>query len=282
MHILYKLMNDFLNRELDPAFSRRARIILDELNLQPGMKVLDIGCGRGFYEAAIMILEPKVQMVALDASSAYLTKAKETIDALGVKHQATFVHGDAAKLPFSDNSFDRIICSEVLEHIPNDHTALSEMRRILKKGGFAMVSVPHQNYPFLWDPLNWVLERLFKWHIPANIWWLAGIWADHVRLYTEGELTVKIRESGLGIGHIWRTTHYCLPFSHFLLYGIGKNLVEKGIVSGGFNRFNMVKTPSTLHKMIHGLFNLFDQYNTDNDTPSSSFLNIVAKLEKSR
>lgn len=52
------------------------------------------------------------------------------------------VRGDIAKLPFSESTFDTIICSHVLEHIPNDLIAMSEMYRVLKKGGNALIMVP--------------------------------------------------------------------------------------------------------------------------------------------
>lgn len=52
------------------------------------------------------------------------------------------VHADITKLPFSDEVFDAVICSHVLEHIPDDKKAMTEMHRILVSGGDAMIMVP--------------------------------------------------------------------------------------------------------------------------------------------
>ena len=91
---------------------------------------------------------------------------------------------DARSLPFASGEFDAIVCSEVLEHIVEDGAVLMELNRVLRDGGLLLISVPNRQYPFMWDPLNWMLERVFGTHVPSHIWWLAGIWADHVRLYT--------------------------------------------------------------------------------------------------
>ncbi len=154
------------------------------------------------------------------------------------------IKADATNLPFSDKTFDRVIASEILEHIPNDQKAISEIYRVLKPGSIAMITVPNKNYPFFWDPLNWLLERIYSWHVPSNIWWLAGIWADHERLYDENGLKNKLEKVGFKIEKVWYSTHFCFPFSHFLLYGIGKNLVEKGLAQN-FSRFS-----KTLHGSI--------------------------------
>jgi len=272
----------FLEKEIDPAFARRARIILENLDLKPGMRVLDVGCGRGFYEMAISNIFSGVKVVGVDLNENYLSVGKNAVRDKNV----TFLKADATKLPFKSGSFDRVICSEVLEHIPDDEGVLKEIRRVLKRGGKAIISVPNKNYPFFWDPLNYILEHFFHTHIPSHIWWLAGIWADHERLYTEEELLGKLgRVGGLGksgftIDKIWRSTAYCLPFSHFLLYGIGKNLVERGWVGKDINRFDFESPPSVLTKIIRFPFMLFDKLNSIT-TNEKICQNIIVMLQKS-
>ena len=270
-----KKVNRILESEADPAFARRAKIIFENLELSGKEKVLEVGCGRGFYVKTLKEVWPGLQVTGVDLNPKYLEQAKEFKGDLRVELRVA----DATDLPFADDTFDRIIASEVLEHIPNDEKAISEIFRVLKPGGIVMITVPNKNYPFCWDPANWVLERTFHWHLPSNIWWLAGIWADHERLYDERELRSKMEKAGFGVEKVWHVTHYCLPFSHFLFYGIGKNLVEKGMLPE-INRFSGQKTDSFLKKILLWPIKKVDSLNrtTQNSKSSMNIIMLVKKL----
>lgn len=263
-------INGFLQSEIDPAYARRARILLSELNLMGAEKILDIGCGRGFYEKAITSLFPNVSITAIDTNSSYLGQARKNVQS----QRVNFKKVDGGKLPFKNNSFDRIICSEVLEHVKDDGAVIAEMMRVLKPAGKVIITVPNANYPFFWDPINFILERLTGGHVPSHIWWLAGIWADHIRLYTDEKLQEKFQNSGFQNIKLWYSTYYCFPFSHFLLYGIGKNLVEVGIVKGKVNRFDFHSKPSFLVRLFQTPFKLFDNFNQD-DSGRFCSMNLV-------
>jgi len=262
-----------IDLEPDPSFARRARIIFKNMNLSGKEKILEVGCGRGFYLKTLIDVLSDLDITGIDLNKKYLSVAKKFIDNKKVK----LINADATNLPFKNETFDRIIATEILEHIPDDQKAISEMFRVLKPGGIAMITVPNKNYPFFWDPLNWTLERLFHWHIPANIWWLAGLWADHVRLYDEKELGEKIKKSGFKVQKVWYATHYCLPFSHFLLYGIGKNLVEKGLCQS-FNRFDRNQKQSLLNKLLLWPIRVVDGFNERDNYKSC--VNLVFKIQK--
>src|SRR5207245_820615 len=107
------------------------------------------------------------------------------------------------------------------------------IHRVLRPGGRLALSVPHHDYPFWWDPINRCLEGWFGTHVPKDIWWLAGIWADHVRLYRPPELRHVLETAGFVVDEIVSHTHYCLPFHHLLVYGIGKNLLEHRLLPAG-------------------------------------------------
>jgi ubiquinone/menaquinone biosynthesis C-methylase UbiE len=263
-----------LAHELDPAFAARAALILRHVQPAGAGRILDVGCGRGFYARAIAALYPQAAVVGVDYSNDYLTAASEHTRGMAVQ----FARADARSLPFASGEFDAIVCSEVLEHIVEDGAVLIELNRVLRDGGLLLISVPNRQYPFMWDPLNWVLERVFGTHVPAHIWWLAGIWADHVRLYTAPELSGRVRSAGFTLDNLWLTTPRCLPFAHFLLYGIGKNIIERGFLPS-CNRFDQEQGNSRLLRWARSLLFAFDDPPTAR-TDETFSVGIVLKARK--
>lgn len=271
----FKKINKILKTEIDPAYIDRAEIILNNICNVKIKNILEIGCGRGYYLKALQQIDSSLKITGIDLNEKYLIEAKKYIRNDNVK----VIKGDANKLLFKDNSIDAIIASEILEHVPNDNKVLDEIYRVLKKEGRAMISVPNQDYPFLWDPINWLLEKIFGTHMPVNIWWLAGIWAGHLRLYKEDEIVKKIENSGLIVEKVWRTTKYCLPFSHFLFYGIGKNIVENGALKD-FNRFENDKKEGLLFRIIKKIILWGDVGNEKKFEKGESTTNIVIRARK--
>lgn len=240
---MLKKLKNLLQNEIDPAFSKRAEFIFKEIEKEKPKKILDIGCGRGFYINAFSLYSFPKEIHGVDINERYLLKAKRLSGDKRIKINKASIY----KLPFKDNYFDFIVCSEVLEHLKNDQKGLKELKRVLKKKGKIIITVPNYNFPFLWDPLNWILMRIFNTHINKNIWWLAGIWADHERLYKRDQLVNLVKKNRLAVEKIEFTTYNCWPFSHFILYGIGKNIVERFGFSK-FDRFNQEDRP--LSRMI--------------------------------
>ncbi len=269
----FQKINNLLENEIDPAYIDRAEVILQKIINQN--KILEIGCGRGFYLKSINAIRPEIGLTGVDVNQKYLNKAKKFVNNKLVK----IIHGDASKLLFDNNTFDGIIASEILEHVDDDKKVLSEISRVLTPNGVVMISVPNRNYPFWWDPVNWCLERFFNTHVPSNIWWLAGIWADHKRLYDENDLILKIQKSGLLVKKIWRKTKYCLPFSHFLYYGLGKNLVDRGYFKN-FDRFETNKQKSFLFKSIKKIISWGDKGNDKNFSTLDKTVGIIVMAQK--
>jgi len=269
-----KKIDRILEFEPDPAFARRARIILGNLDLNGNEKILEVGCGRGFYLRALKEVWPGLEIVGVDINQKYLTVAKCFLNDLKIK----LVRANATNLPFENKTFDWVIVTEILEHLADDRKAILEIFRVKKPQGGVIVTVPNKKYPFFWDPLNWVLENFFNWHIPSKIWWLAGIWADHFRLYGEKELRDKFEKSGFKVEKVWRSTRYCFPFSHFLFYGIGKNLVEKGFLRP-FNRFEKDQQGLWLNKLLLWPVRAIDRLNSkDKNCSAKASVNLIFKL----
>jgi ubiquinone/menaquinone biosynthesis C-methylase UbiE len=101
-------------------------------HLQPGMRVLDAGCGPGVISAAIAAINRRIEVVALDASPARAAVAEATLDSCA---NAEVVQGDVQQLPFPDSSFDLVYCRFLLEYVPDKQRAVNELVRVLQPGG---------------------------------------------------------------------------------------------------------------------------------------------------
>lgn len=269
-------LDAILRNEVDMAFRRRVRILLNYLELEDGQSVFDCGCGMGFYLMAMARLR-RLTLVGLDDDEARLNWARRE------KVPASLVRGDLLNLPFPDEAFDRILFSEVLEHVEEDLGALRELRRVLKPGGILAISVPHADYPFLWDPINPLWLALGG--KPIRRGPVAGIWSNHIRLYRPDELVSRVREAGLEVEVVEEATHYCFPLMHFLVYGIGKPLFESNLLPpamqqsvdrfGGMQNRGSVRNPLNL---VRGIFRAIDRLN---DQPrvaaSKTFVNVLLK-----
>jgi SAM-dependent methyltransferase len=162
----------------------------DWLGLQPGDRVLDLGCGAGrhAFEAA----RQGAHVVACDLDLAELKDVRGLFGAMAEAGEiedggGVAVNGDALSLPFPDATFDRIIASEVMEHIPDDAGAARELARVLRPGGTIAVTVPS----WLPEQICWALtEEYHAPHVPGG----------HVRIYTEAALRRRLRDAGFKPG----------------------------------------------------------------------------------
>ena len=120
-------------------------INIDRLGLRPSDKLLDLGCGEGRHSISTF-LQADIHVVGLDLSAKDLATAKQrlsdfVIDKDKIDH-CSFIRASGFTLPFADDSFDQVICSEVLEHIVEYEKVLTEIKRVLKPSGIFAVSVP--------------------------------------------------------------------------------------------------------------------------------------------
>ena len=158
----------------------------DRLGIGPGVKVIDVGCGAGRH--SFEAYRRGADVVAFDRDEAELRSLEAIFEAMAQAGEAPApasahaVLGDALSLPYPDQLFDCVIASEILEHVPQDGAAISELIRVLKVGGTLAVSVP-----------RWLPERL--------CWWLSDEYhaneGGHVRIYRASDLRDKIVGGGM-------------------------------------------------------------------------------------
>jgi SAM-dependent methyltransferase len=156
------------------------------LGVRAGDRLLDLGCGFGRH--AFQAARLGAHVVAVDAGADEVRRTEDTFGAMLVGEQMDpsthvgAVQGDALCLPFGDGSFDRVIASEVLEHIPDDESAMAELTRVLRPGGTMAVTVPRCGP----EMVNWALSDEYH-NVPGG----------HVRIYRQSQLVGRLEGTGL-------------------------------------------------------------------------------------
>lgn len=113
-------------------------------------RVLDAGCGEGFVTNYLAERDPALQLTGVDLSEEAIAYARAHFG-----EHATYRTGSIYKIPFSDNSFDAVVCSEVLEHLDEPDRALAELKRVARK--HVLITVPREP---IFDRLNRLGRRL--------------------------------------------------------------------------------------------------------------------------
>ncbi|MCX7619519.1 MAG: class I SAM-dependent methyltransferase [Acidimicrobiales bacterium] len=172
----------------------------NRLGLRPGDLLLDLGCGFGRH--AFEAFRRGARVVACDLAQPELQQVRAIFEAMVDAGEAPptgmadTTCADATRLPFPSATFDRIIASEVLEHIAHDIGALDELARVLKPGGTIAVTVP----AWLAETICWTLSD--EYYAPKAE-------GGHVRIYTESRLRSLLAGAGLepGASHLAHALH---------------------------------------------------------------------------
>ena len=261
----------------DMALKRRARRIVEELDPRDGDNILDVGCGDGYYLHLLSNLGMKLKLTGTDFDPLALASAKRNLKGKNIP----FVQADLMKkLPFKDRIFDKIVMSEVAEHLPNDLKGLKEVKRVLKKEGTMVLTVPNYNFPFLWDPINWVLQNVFGTHIKSGFW--AGIWNQHIRLYKPEQIKNVVEAAGFNVSLAEPLTFWSLPFNHNLMHFAAKKLYGGNLsreIIKAVSKFEITSKKSGIFNYAFKFVNFVDKLN-DLWTPKSWGVGIFILAKK--
>lgn len=159
MDALYRSENKLVRH----VFQKKLETIGQLIPNVPGLTILDAGCGEGHLIEVLERIAPDHACVGIDATPIALSKAKIRCP------KAVFHEADLRQMPFEDGTFDIVVCTDVIEHVPETEQALLEFRRVLKNGGRLILTFPNE-----W---NWTLGRLLLGRRPVRV-------PDHVHAFT--------------------------------------------------------------------------------------------------
>lgn len=139
----------------------RLAIIRRMVGPHRGLEIAEIGSGGGH----VLRMFPEARLTAVDVSSVFLETARKNLRGYDVR----FIKGELEKLSLPAASFDRVVCTEVLEHTKDPAAILREIRRILRPSGVAVITVP--NDPLILQlkgvvrrtPVGWLLRDKVSW-----------------------------------------------------------------------------------------------------------------------
>ncbi|MGV9858685.1 class I SAM-dependent methyltransferase [Gordonia sp. NPDC003425] len=160
----------------------------DRLGVGSHTKAIDIGAGQGRH--SFEMFRRGADVIAFDQSEQDMADVGEMFDAMMAEGEvpaeakARAEVGDALRLPYADSTFDVVLMSEILEHIPSDEAAITEMVRVLRPGGVAAVTVPRY-WP---EKVCWALSDAYH-----------EVEGGHVRIYKASELGAKLTAAGLEV-----------------------------------------------------------------------------------
>jgi len=151
----YHLRSNFLIRWIE---RRRVKAILRFLNASHQDRVLEVGCGAGNVLEQI----PSNELYGIDLSASLLKKSQGRL----AHRQAKLVRANAERLPFANRQFRKLVCTEVLEHVPDPRKIVGEMARVATAEAVLVISVPNEGW------INWAKGSIHA--LGLGRWLLGG------------------------------------------------------------------------------------------------------------
>jgi len=180
-------------------YNAELHVLEDQLAIDPGWKVLDVGTGPGRFGA--LFAGRGCQVIGVDLNPDMLAIASDTARRLGLEDRFEVRTANAEDLSeFADGSFDVVCCMELFDHLPDLHKALAEMRRVLKPGGrFLYTYVPSESlYGCLGNIYRWIRARTRPSELMIS------------RTYSRDSVASLLAESGLRLERYWGVGVLCV------------------------------------------------------------------------
>ncbi|HUV51970.1 MAG TPA: class I SAM-dependent methyltransferase [Dehalococcoidia bacterium] len=216
------------------------------LPVNSGERVLDVGCGTGRHSWYVCSLD-HCSVYSMDIDLESLLKAKYVLYLMDCEKQAKgkwdIIMANGMRMPFRDATFDKIICSEMMEHVIDDEQGVRELYRVLKDGGEMAVSVP-----------TWLTEKIY-WGISEKYHTNPG---GHIRIYRQKQLVDLLQRHNFKVyairhKHAFHSIYWLLR----CLVGVRR---EKAIIPRLYHRFLVWETDNKTrrYRYFRRLESLFD------------------------
>ena len=212
---------------------------LERLRLRPGERLLDAGCGEGRHcfgalSRGARVVGLDLDLASLQAASGALRSRAAELGSLGAMLQ-----GNAFQLPFRDETFDKVICAEVMEHVHDYPAAARELARVTKPDGIVAVTIPTATSENLYLRLG---DEYFE--SPGG----------HIRIFRPRDLARALADAGLatvgcGFAHGFHTPYWMLRSVMHLPDADRSRMVR------GYRKFLIQAVASPLMTRLEGWLN---------------------------
>ncbi|MDA0344921.1 MAG: class I SAM-dependent methyltransferase [Proteobacteria bacterium] len=214
-----------------------------KLNLKKIRRVIDIGCGNGRHLKSLSFKLHNAEIKGIDHSKDEINKLKDEFNNFRCKHDNSyeFLHHDIRDIPIEDSTQDLVICSEVLEHVPNYEDVISECQRVLKPEGVLLVSVP----TYTPEKLCWVFSKKYR-QTPGG----------HIRIFKKKQLIEAFLKCRLNLFYHHREHSF---HSIYWILRSRNNMDESNFLKSFHGllvkqMFGQAKTSAFIEKMLNPLF----------------------------
>lgn len=204
---------------------------LSDLGRAP--RILHVGCGEGDLDHGIYLHCDR--LTACDLNEADVEHARTVNNGLGIDYRVE----DATAMTFADGSFDAIVCMEVIEHVSAPEKLLSEIARVLKPSGRAILTCPSERFPATYDPINFALAPLKK-HVPLGAYAFGHDW-----LVREATLDTWLDRAGLRAVRREHLTGWIAAATELYWTGLAVRLLKPNAANVGGGKKRRGMRPST-------------------------------------
>ncbi len=140
-------------------YQELSRLMVQLADIEPGMQVLDLGCGTGVTtQAVLQMLDDRGHIYAVDISAPMLAVAHEQISS----EKVTFIEADAAQTGLPDESVERVVCNSVFWQFRHKPQVMAELKRVLTPAGRFVFNVPEPYFIFEAIPRSQKVSILFE------------------------------------------------------------------------------------------------------------------------